>query len=134
MSIKRLNTIVFASAVALAAPGAAVAADQATAPIAAAQAVSLPSAASVAAIYDQYRMKPIWFRNGAPSVAATQLVQILRRSPLDGLGSGPQMPTRSKPPFAKRGPAMAPRSMRPSNCCRLHGCSTSRRSSVLRRA
>ena len=36
-------------------------------------------------------MKPIWFRNGAPSVAATQLVQILRRSPLDGLGSGPQL-------------------------------------------
>lgn len=91
MSIKRLKTIVFASAVALAAPGAAVAADQATAPLAAAQAVSLPSAASVAAIYDQYKMKPIWFRNGAPSVAATQLVQILRRSPLDGLGSGPQM-------------------------------------------
>ena len=91
MSIKRLKTIVFASAVALAAPGAAVAADQATVPLAAAQAVSLPSAGSVAAIYDQYKMKPIWFRNGAPSVAATQLVQILRRSPLDGLGSGPQM-------------------------------------------
>jgi hypothetical protein len=45
----------------------------------------------VAAIYDQYKIKPIWFRNGAPSVAATQLVQILRRSPLDGLGSGPQL-------------------------------------------
>ena len=36
-------------------------------------------------------MKPIWFRDGAPTVAATQLVQILRRSPLDGLGSGPQL-------------------------------------------
>jgi murein L,D-transpeptidase YcbB/YkuD len=53
--------------------------------------VSLPTAGSVAAIYDQYKMKPIWFRNGVPSVAVTQLVQILRRSPLDGLGSGPQL-------------------------------------------
>ncbi|NUT01477.1 MAG: L,D-transpeptidase family protein [Sphingomonas sp.] len=91
MSIYRLKTTVFASAVALAAPGAAFAADQATAPLAATQAISLPSAGSVAAIYNQYKMKPIWFRNGAPTVAATQLVQILRRAPLDGLGSGPQM-------------------------------------------
>lgn len=91
MSISFLNSIAFASTVALVAPGAAVAADQAAVPVAATQAIALPTAGSVAAIYNQYKMKPIWFRNGAPTVAATQLVQILRRSPLDGLGSGPQL-------------------------------------------
>lgn len=91
MSIKILKSIAFASAVAFVAPGAAVAADQAAVPVAATQAIALPTAGSVAAIYNQYKMKPIWFRNGAPTVAATQLVQILRRSPLDGLGSGPQL-------------------------------------------
>jgi murein L,D-transpeptidase YcbB/YkuD len=91
VSISFLKSIAFASAAALVAPGAAVAADQAAVPVAATQAIALPTAGSVAAIYNQYKMKPIWFRNGAPTVAATQLVQILRRSPLDGLGSGPQL-------------------------------------------
>jgi L,D-transpeptidase YcbB len=91
VSTRTFKMIVVASAAALVAPGAAVAADQATVPMASAQAMSLPTAGSVAAIYNQYKMKPIWFRNGAPTVAATQLVQILRRSPLDGLGSGPQL-------------------------------------------
>jgi L,D-transpeptidase YcbB len=91
VSISFLKSIAFASAAALIAPGTAVAADQAAVPVAATQAIALPTAGSVAAIYNQYKMKPIWFRNGAPTVAATQLVQILRRSPLDGLGSGPQL-------------------------------------------
>ena len=91
MSINSFKTFVFASAAALAAPGIAAAATQASTPMASAQAMSLPTAGSVAAIYNQYKMKPIWFRNGAPSVAATQLVQILRRAPVDGLGSGPQL-------------------------------------------
>jgi len=91
VSISFLKSIAFASAAALVAPGAAVAADQAAVPVAATQAIALPTAGSVAAIYNQYKMKPIWFRNGAPTVAATQLVQILQRSPLDGLGSGPQL-------------------------------------------
>jgi murein L,D-transpeptidase YcbB/YkuD len=91
VSISFLKSIAFASAAALVAPGAAVAADQAAVPVAATQAIALPTAGSVAAIYNQYKMKPIWFRNGAPTVAATQLVQILRRSPLDGLGSGPHL-------------------------------------------
>src|SRR5687767_426418 len=69
----------------------AAAATQASTPMASTQAMSLPTAGSVAAIYNQYKMKPIWFRNGAPSVAATQLVQILRRAPVDGFGSGPQL-------------------------------------------
>jgi murein L,D-transpeptidase YcbB/YkuD len=91
VSISFLKSLAFASAAALVAPGAAVAADQAAVPVAATQAIALPTAGSVAAIYNQYKMKPIWFRNGAPTIAATQLVQILRRSPLDGLGSGPQL-------------------------------------------
>lgn len=91
MSINRFKTFVFASAAALAAPGTAVAAVQAAAPLPPVQGMTLPTAGSVAAIYNQYKMKPIWFRNGAPTVAATQLVQILRRSPVDGLGSGPQL-------------------------------------------
>jgi murein L,D-transpeptidase YcbB/YkuD len=91
VSINSFKTFVFASAAALAAPGMAAAATQASTPMASAQAMSLPTAGSVAAIYNQYKMKPIWFRNGAPSVAATQLVQILRRAPVDGLGSGPQL-------------------------------------------
>ena len=92
MNIKVFKTFVFASAAALVAPGTAMAAVQAAAatlpPV---QSMSLPTAGSVAAIYNQYKMKPIWFRNGAPTVASTQLVQILRRSPVDGLGSGPQL-------------------------------------------
>ena len=91
MNINRFKTFVFASAAALAAPGTAVAAVQAAAPLPPVQGMTLPTAGSVAAIYNQYKMKPIWFRNGAPTVAATQLVQILRRSPVDGLGSGPQL-------------------------------------------
>ena len=91
MIINRFKTTVFASAVALAAPGTAIAAVQAVIPSAPATGMSLPTAGSVAAIYNQYKMKPIWFRNGAPTVASTQLVQILRRSPVDGFGSGPQI-------------------------------------------
>ena len=92
MNIKVFKTFVFASAAALVAPGTAMAAVQAAAaPLPSVQSMSLPTAGSVAAIYNQYKMKPIWFRNGAPTVASTQLVQILRRSPVDGLGSGPQL-------------------------------------------
>jgi len=91
VSIKHLKTFVAASAAALAAPGAAVAQEAAAVPMAPVQGMSLPTAGSVAAIYNQYKMKPIWFRNGAPTIASTQLIQILRRSPVDGLGSGPQL-------------------------------------------
>jgi L,D-transpeptidase YcbB len=95
VSIHPFKSAALASAIAVAAPAAAIAqqaAMPATAvPPAAVPIVSLPTAGSVAAIYNQYKMKPIWFNNGTSSVAATQLVQILRRSPLDGLGSGPQL-------------------------------------------
>lgn len=91
MSIHHLKSIALASVAALCAPAAAVAADQATVPAASVQAISLPSAGSVAALYNQYKLKPIWFKNGAPTVAATQLSQILRRARLDGLGNGPEL-------------------------------------------
>ncbi len=91
MSIKILKSFAFASAMAVIAPTNAVAADPVAMPLVATPAVSLPSAGAVAAIYNQYKLKPIWFHNGVPTVAATQLVQILRRSPIDGLGSGPQL-------------------------------------------
>ncbi|GAA4757585.1 hypothetical protein GCM10023264_27160 [Sphingomonas daechungensis] len=91
MSIHHLKTIAMASVMALSGPATAVAAEQGPVPAASVQAISLPSAGSVAALYNQYKLKPIWFKNGAPTVAATQLTQILRRAPLDGLGSGPQL-------------------------------------------
>ena len=90
MNINLFKTFVVASFTALAAPGTAVA-QEAVAPMEPVQGVSLPTAGSVAAIYNQYKMKPIWFRSGAPTVASTHLIQILRRSSVDGLGSGPQL-------------------------------------------
>jgi len=60
-------------------------------PLMAPQSAGLPTAGAVSAVYDKYKIKPLWFRNGTPTVAATQLVQILQRSPVDGLTSGPQL-------------------------------------------
>jgi len=91
VSIHRFKSIALASVIALAAPGAAFAADQAVAPAASVQSISLPSAGAVAALYNQYKLQPIWFKNGAPTAAVTQLTQILRRARLDGLGNGPEL-------------------------------------------
>jgi len=90
MKSMRLKRIAFASAVALAAPVAIAAQAPVTAP-APSGAAAIPTFASVAALYSQYKLKPIWFRNGAPAAAATQLAQILRRAQVDGLASGPQL-------------------------------------------
>ena len=60
-------------------------------PVASVQAVSLPTAGAVSSIYDQYKLKPFWFKNGAPTVAVTQVQQILRRARLDGLANGPEL-------------------------------------------
>jgi murein L,D-transpeptidase YcbB/YkuD len=49
------------------------------------------AASSVAAFYSQWRPAPIWFQNGAPKAAASQLVAVLRRAPFDGLASGPAL-------------------------------------------
>lgn len=56
-----------------------------------APASGLPTLAAVSAIYDQYRIPPVWFRGNAPSPAIPQLTAILRRAPVDGLASGPHL-------------------------------------------
>jgi murein L,D-transpeptidase YcbB/YkuD len=89
MNSMRLKRIAFASAVALSAP--VVVAAQAPAPAVAQSSISIPTSSTVGALYSQYNLKPIWFRNGAPAAAVTQLVQMLRRAPVDGLASGPQL-------------------------------------------
>ena len=91
MSLNRFAKIALASAIVAAGPTAATAAGQAGLPVGAAPVVSLPTAGAVASVYDQFKLKPMWFRNGAPTVAATQLQQILRRARLDGLQNGPEL-------------------------------------------
>lgn len=91
MTIHRIKSIALASVIALAAPATASAAEQSIAPAASVQSISLPSAGAVAALYNQYKLQPIWFTNGAPTTAVTQLTQVLRRARLDGLGNGPEL-------------------------------------------
>ena len=83
------STVALAAAAPASAQTAPVPVASAPLPAASVQAVSLPTAGAVAALYDQYKLKPVWFKNGAPSVAVTQLTQILRRAPIEGLASGP---------------------------------------------
>lgn len=90
MSFSALKAAALATALVLPA-SAGIAADQAVVPIAATPVISIPTAGAVTALYDQYKLKPIWFRNGAPTVAVTQLTQILRRARLDGLSNGPEL-------------------------------------------
>lgn len=90
MTLKRFKFFALTSAVAAAVPTA-LPAQQLAPPISAAPAVSLPTLGSVAAVYDTFKLKPMWFRNGAPTVAATQLQQVLRRARLDGLQNGPEL-------------------------------------------
>ncbi|HYI42672.1 MAG TPA: L,D-transpeptidase family protein [Sphingomicrobium sp.] len=51
----------------------------------------LPTSGAVEAFYSTWRYAPIWFRGSTAKPAAQQLVQILNRSPVDGLSSGPQL-------------------------------------------
>ena len=90
MTSTRFQRIALASASLLAAP-ALTAAQPAPVPMAATPAVSIPTASTVAALYDQFRIQPIWFKAGVPSTALTQLSQILRRARLDGLQNGPEL-------------------------------------------
>ena len=55
------------------------------------QPASLPSAGAVLAFYKTYRSSPMWFRGAAANPAAGRLVAVLKRAPLDGLASGPQL-------------------------------------------
>jgi murein L,D-transpeptidase YcbB/YkuD len=70
----------------------AVAAQSAAAPSAAVAAPvsSLSAMGAVASFYDQYKPS-IWYKGGAASPAAAQLVTILRRAPIEGLSFGPQL-------------------------------------------
>ena len=45
----------------------------------------------VAAAYNTYHVKPIWFRGGVQDPAVAQLVAILNRAPFDGFAEGPQL-------------------------------------------
>jgi murein L,D-transpeptidase YcbB/YkuD len=54
------------------------------------QSANLPSSGEVAAFYSGYRSSPIWFSGNAAKPAATEFIQILQRSPLDGLANGAQ--------------------------------------------
>lgn len=57
------------------------------------QSANLPTSAEVRAFYAGWRYAPIWFHGSAIDPAAADLVNVLRRAPLDGLASGPQLAT-----------------------------------------
>ena len=52
---------------------------------------ALPASAAVSAFYEARREAPLWFKSGASTEAANQLVAILRGAQLDGLASGPML-------------------------------------------
>jgi murein L,D-transpeptidase YcbB/YkuD len=87
---RRLFLLGLSAAVAAAAPVAAqpVAPAPATAP-----ATSFAVPADIAAVYDTYRIQPIWTRHGLDEAAVAQLVSILQRAPFDGFAEGPQLAT-----------------------------------------
>ena len=60
MTLERFKMLALASAIAVAAPTVA-AAQQPLAPMAGPAVVSLPTAGVVGAVYDQFKLKPIWF-------------------------------------------------------------------------
>ena len=62
---------------------------QASAP-ASVPASNLSVLASVSSFYDQYK-PAIWYKGGAVTPAAAQLVTILRRAPIEGFSFGPQL-------------------------------------------
>lgn len=59
-------------------------------PAIAAPVSSLSAMGAVASFYDQYKPS-IWYKGGAASPAAAQLVTILRRAPIEGFAIGPQL-------------------------------------------
>lgn len=86
----RLTTITLAAALlGAASPAASQSAASAAQPAAAGpQAIALPTA-SVAAVYSQFNVQPMWFKGGAPTAAAPLLVNILKRSVVEGFAAGP---------------------------------------------
>jgi L,D-transpeptidase YcbB len=54
------------------------------------QSVNLPTAGQVRAFYAGWQFAPIWFNGNSVKPAASQLIQIMQRGPLDGIAAGPQ--------------------------------------------
>ena len=73
----------------------------ASVPIVAPQPAAMLPFSAVTAYYASHRQAAIWFRGGANRVAAERLAAILRRAPLDGLASGPQLALQVEAAFAK---------------------------------
>jgi murein L,D-transpeptidase YcbB/YkuD len=75
---------------------------------------SIPIAGDVAAAYDTYHVKPIWFRPGGGDVAVAQLVAILKRAGFDGFADGPQLASQVQAIAAQTGndPASRPEAER----------------------
>jgi murein L,D-transpeptidase YcbB/YkuD len=87
--MRRLSLIgLSVTATAFAAP---LAAQALAPPPAPAPAVSFPVPADITAVYDTYRIQPIWTRNGLNEAAVAQLTSILQRAPFDGFAEGPQL-------------------------------------------
>jgi murein L,D-transpeptidase YcbB/YkuD len=62
---------------------------------------SVPSNPSVASFYDAWHSPKIWFKSGPSSAAASQLVSILRRSPIDGVGNGAELAVQAEAAIAR---------------------------------
>jgi murein L,D-transpeptidase YcbB/YkuD len=89
-----MRTGIFVAAVAAAAVPATLATAQPAAQAPAAlpyQSATLQTAADVQNFYAGWRFAQIWFRNGAADPAVADFINILRRSSLDGLSTGPQI-------------------------------------------
>ena len=56
---------------------------------------------AVAAFYASRGGQPLWLRSGADSSAARQLIEVLRRAPLDGLASGPALAAQAQSLIAR---------------------------------
>src|SRR4051794_4529485 len=52
---------------------------------------AVPARSAVAAFYETYGTRPMWFRGGVDNPAVAQLVAILQRAPFDGFATGPQL-------------------------------------------
>ena len=70
----------------------------------------LPIADAVAAAYDTYHLKPVWFRPAPDDAAIAQLITILQRAPFDGFAEGPQLAAQVEATAARarNDPAAAP--------------------------
>lgn len=75
------------------------------------QSANLPSAAQVSSFYSTYRVAPIWFSGNAAKPAAVEFIQILQRSPLDGLANGPQYAAQAQAALAQAAATGSPQAI-----------------------